>query len=227
MTAHTTTIYLIRHAEAEGNIREVFQGHYDGQISEKGHLQLRALAERCKELPFDAVYASPLSRAYETAKAANRYHNLPIVTLDGLKEINGGVFEGNYWSELPTLFPEAYSLWQNSHHDFEVEGGESMRAVFARISGTIDGIAQKHAGQTVAVVSHGCAIRNYLCYAQGWPIERVSEVPWADNTAISRIEYDRGNRPRVVWMNDASHLSDENSTLAHQIWWRENTEDTK
>ena len=55
-----TEIYLIRHAQAEGNTYRIMQGHWDGGVTAHGRLQIRALAERLKEIPFDAVYASDL-----------------------------------------------------------------------------------------------------------------------------------------------------------------------
>ena len=90
-----TTVYLIRHAQAEGNEKRLFQGHYNGAVSEMGWKQLEQLAEYGKKLPLDAVYSSPLDRAMETAKAVNKYHNHTIRVRDGLIEINGGVWEGN------------------------------------------------------------------------------------------------------------------------------------
>ena len=89
-----TTLYLVRHCEAEGNTARVFQGSIDRDISPNGQKQLDRLAERFRDVPLAAVYSSPLLRAYKTAQAVNRYHGLPIVTDDRLKEINGGVWEG-------------------------------------------------------------------------------------------------------------------------------------
>ena len=172
----TTTLYLVRHAEAEGNWRRTFQGHSNSDVSEKGYRQLEYLARRFADIPLDAVYASPLKRAYETAKAIDRAAGLPIVTDDGLMEINGGAFEGVPFAELPLRFPVEEARWDNEPWAFEAPGGESMRHVYERMRDTIGRIVRTHAGGTVAVASHGCAIRNYLCHAQGWPIERIGEV---------------------------------------------------
>ena len=68
-----TTLYLIRHAEAEGNIERRFQGHYNGKISENGEKQLRYLKKRFRKIHLNAVYTSPLSRAVATADAVNYY----------------------------------------------------------------------------------------------------------------------------------------------------------
>ncbi len=218
-----TTVYLVRHAEAQGNTLRIFQGHTDAPISDKGYQQLALLRERFHDIPLDAVYASPLERTRETAKAVNYYHNLPIHYDAGLKEINGGLFEGRRWEDLPTLFPEAYGLWENDFSRFEVEKGESMRQVYDRMRRTVDGIVQKEAGKTIAIVSHGCAIRNFLCYAQGLPLERIADVGWCDNTAVSKLVYKDGGY-RVEYINDASHLPHELSTVRHQRWFNPDAE---
>ena len=74
----TTTLYLVRHAEAEGNWKRTFQGHIDSEVSEKGWTQLDYLARRFEQVRLDAVYSSPLKRAWATAEAINRFAGLPI-----------------------------------------------------------------------------------------------------------------------------------------------------
>ena len=169
----TTTLYLVRHAEAEGNWRRTFQGHSNSDVSEKGYRQLEYLARRFAEIPLDAVYSSPLKRAYETARAIDRAAGLPIVTDDDLMEINGGVFEGVPFAELPLRFPVEEARWDNEPWAFEAPGGESMRSVYERMRGAIGRIVRAHAGGTVAVASHGCAIRNLMRLWQLRPGEKV------------------------------------------------------
>lgn len=215
-----TTVYLIRHAEAMGNINEIFQGHTDAELSPKGIKQLECLKERFREIEYDAIFASPLIRTMQTAEAVNYYHQLPIITDRGLIEINGGVFEGKPWCELPKLYPEAYTLWEKNHAKFAVEGGESMEEVYNRITLTVTKLAARNYGKSVALVSHGCAIRNFLCYAGDLPHREIDRVEWSDNTAISKIEFDENLKPTIVFQNDASHLNYEMSTLEHQRWWK-------
>ncbi len=215
-----TRIVLIRHCEAQGNHERIFQGRTDADISENGKEQLMALAERCQKILLDAIYSSPLKRAYKTAEAANLHHNLPIKTMEDLAEINGGHWEGVRWHCLPKLFPEEYKAWEDAPHDFAPKGGESMKQVFDRIWNAIMAIVEENRGKTVAVVSHGCAIRNFLCRAKGLPIEKLNDIGWCDNTAISIIDFDEENRPRIMLLNDASHLTKEISTFAKQDWWR-------
>ena len=221
-----TRIYLVRHAEAEGNVMRIFQGHIDADISPRGALQLQRLSERFARTAFDAVVASPLRRAYKTAEALNSRHGLYIRTDNALMEINGGCFEGQPWERLPALYPALHDAWENRPWDFEPKNGESMRHVYARMRDALAALAKAHAGGAVCVVSHGCAIRNYLCFAHGWPIERLGDVPWCDNTAVSVIDYDDGGKPHIIEENDASHLDESVSTFATQDWWHPTGKET-
>lgn len=216
-----TSVYLIRHAEALGNVNNFFQGRTDCDISPKGEIQLEYLKERFKNIQFDSLYSSPLIRAVKTAEAVNYYHKLPIIKKDGLMEINGGVFEGEEWSKLPSMFPEAYDLWKYHAPHFEVENGESMKQVYERITSTVKEIVNENIGKTVAVVSHGCAIKNFLAFANNSCIEGICDIGWSDNTAVSKILFDDSMKVSVEFQNDSSHLPAEASTLNVQTWWRD------
>ena len=215
----TTTLYLVRHCEAMGNIRRIFQGHTDEEISENGRCQLLRLTERFRNVSLDAVYSSPLRRAMRTAEAINGGHALEIVQDRRLIEINGGVWEGKPWKALPVLCPVQSYKWNRTPWDFHPRKGEAMREVYARMEAVLSDIAAAHSGGTEAVASHGCAIRNALCWAKGWPIERLNEVGWCDNTGVSVLRFEDG-RVELLLENDNSHLSEELSTFAKQTWWK-------
>ncbi len=212
-----TKIYLVRHAEALGNVREFFQGRTDCEVSERGEKQLECLAEHFKNIPIEAIYSSPLKRTLSTAAAVNKYHDLPIQKYEGLIEINGGVWEGKPWADLPKLYPVEYGLWKNRMEDFYIEDGEKMTEVFDRMKSAMDRIAAENEGKTIAVVSHGCALRNFLCYAMGKPISALKDVGWSDNTAVSLVEYESGV-PKIIFKNNNEHLPDELSTLSRSRW---------
>ena len=100
-----TTIYLIRHAEAEGNLFRRAQGHWNGKITPLGKKQIDALAERFKDVRLDAVYSSDLDRAKETAGALLRGRALELRTTRELREIHMGVWEGDSWGNSATSGP--------------------------------------------------------------------------------------------------------------------------
>lgn len=215
-----TRIILVRHCEAAGNLNRRFQGHTNAEVTENGKKQLELLALRMRNVKIDYLYSSPLKRAYATAEAINQFHHLPIYVEADLMEINGGYWEGGPWNEFSTLYPEDYDLWENQPWKFAPRDGEPMVHVFERMKSCVDRIAGEHPGKTVCIATHGCAIRNFLCYAGGKPIEELNSVEWCDNTAVSVVEYDDSFVPHIVSQNDASHLNPEVSTFEKQDWWR-------
>ena len=79
-----TTLYIVRHCQSAGNLSGRFQGRFDAPVSETGEKQLELLSLRFRNEHLDAIYTSPLVRAYRTAEAINRFHNLPIQVCQGL-----------------------------------------------------------------------------------------------------------------------------------------------
>ena len=79
-------------------------------------------------------------------------------------------------------------------------------------------LAQKYCRKTVCIATHGTAIRVLLCYFYGWPLERLNDVVWCDNAAITIVTYENGSFTVRV-DGDNEHLKDI-STLAKQDWWR-------
>lgn len=215
-----TTVYLIRHCEAEGNAYGLFHGHTDGDITPRGALQLEKLKERCRDIPFTAIYSSPLTRTMKTAQAVNGYHELPIIPEPGIIEINGGLFEGHRWDDLDVMFPKEFDLWKNHFHAFNIDGGESTQSVFQRMKDTIYRVIRENKGGVIGLVSHGCAIRCFLCHARGLNLERIHEIPLSDNTGITRIEFSNTYEPMIIYENDAEHINNDPLTKAPLMWWR-------
>lgn len=222
-----TKVYFIRHAEAQGNVEEFFQGRTDCEISEKGKLQLEYLAKRFEMIDYDAIYSSPLKRAMATANAVNRRLKLPITERDGLIEIHGGVWEGMYWTDIEKKYPTEHNIWKNDMKNFYVEGSERMSEVYERMIKIVTQIVRENEDRTVVVVSHGCALRNYLSYAEFGSPDRLGDVGWSDNTAVSLVEYDDELRPKIIFKNDSSHLPPEASTLAFSHWSKYDEKETK
>ncbi len=204
-----TELYIVRHCEASGNVSRVFQGIADTDITECGAMQLERLAERFKDIKIDAIYSSPLKRAYKTAEAINKYHGLPIIKEDKLIEIDGGEIEGLCWENFDITHPVLEYNWNMRPDLFHPKGGESMKSVYKRSWEVVLKIVAENEGKVVAVASHGCTIRNIICHALGKKIEALRTVPWADNTGIFLLRFNGNELPEIVLHNDYSHLSAE------------------
>ena len=213
-----TRVYFVRHAEAWGNVNEYFQGHIDSDLTERGIAQLEMLSERFKDISFDEIYSSPLKRTIGTTQAANKYHTASIQIDERLIEINGGEWEGVKWAELKEKYPEQLDKWENRMWEFSTDKGESMQNVYNRMYEAVGDIVKKNSGKTIVIVSHGCAIRNYLSYAEFGDIKNLADVGWSDNTAVSMVEYDENLAPTLIFKNDSTHLTEDISTLAHSQW---------
>lgn len=201
-----TTIYLIRHAEAEGNLYRIAQGQYNSGITTRGRQQIHALARRFLNIHVDAVYSSDLYRACVTASAIYKLKNLPLHRCPNLREICVGEWEGKTWGEIARDQPEQLRNFTRSLHLWHVDQCESPQHVQDRMLDALHSILDAHEGQTVAVVSHGCAIRLLLSALEGESLEELSGST-GENTAVSRIEAE-GDQIRVVFRDDSSHLQD-------------------
>lgn len=219
-----TKIYLIRHAEAEGNLYRRIQGHWDGRITPRGLMQIDALAERFRAVPLDALYSSDLQRTRMTAGAITRYHALELQTTPRLREICMGAWEGRPWGDVEYEQPEQMHFFNNDPDRWCVPGGEPFAAVQQRMSDVLLELAQRHNGQTIAVVSHGMAIRAYICAVLGVPSTEIPKIPHGDNTAVTLVCMENG-KATLEYYNDNSHLPPELSTFNRQTWWKDESPD--
>ena len=190
----TTRVYLIRHAQAEGNIQRRFQGHTDAGLTPAGEKQLEYLKKRCAEFRFDAAYSSPLTRAKQTALAAIGDRDLELRIEPRLIEMNIGELENVPYAELTVRFAEDFRLWTNEPHRFAAPGGETMKQVYDRTYAAITDIVRANEGKNVLVVSHGCAMRAML------PPDRCrNSTTMRTSTAFPAPRTDSGSRPRSGW----------------------------
>jgi broad specificity phosphatase PhoE len=203
-------LYLIRHAQATGNLLRLFQGTTDTDLTDEGKRQLRFLTERFRDIPIDIIASSDLHRAMLTAAAVNTHHRKAIVPTKLLREIDGGEWEGCDINTFPEKFPEESRLWEEDPAHFAAPGGETMEQVFTRVSSVIEKLKTECDGKSVAVVSHGCAVRNMLCYLKYGSIEHLNDVQWSKNTGVTCAEF-TGGVWKIWFENDISHLPEEDN----------------
>jgi probable phosphoglycerate mutase len=214
-----TTIYLTRHAEAEGNVYRRCHGIYDSMLTPKAWEQLPYIAKRFDDVPLSAVYASALYRARHTAKAIADRKGMKVIIRPELHEIDMGDWEDLTWAVLPRRYPKEFAIWNARPWECQVPGGETVMQAGDRVLAELHRIAAQHDGQEIAVVSHGSAIRSILCRVLRLPPEKIGEIGWGDNTCVAKLIFQDGNVHAEYW-NDASHLPQELSTFA-SIGWKD------
>ena len=111
-----TRLYIIRHAEAEGNLYRIAQGQYNSILTDRGWQQVAALEKRFADIPIDAVYSSDLYRTCATASAIYKPKGLPLRRSKALREICVGPWEQKTWGELAREEPEQLEFFNRQLH---------------------------------------------------------------------------------------------------------------
>ena len=215
-----TRIFLIRHAEAEGNLFRCAQGQYEGLITPRGFAQIKALKKRFEDKQIDCVYSSDMIRTQVTSTAITDSRNIPLTITTELREVCMGNWEGVAWGDIEYLYPEMCKNFGLDPANWQNEGSESYENVIKRVTGFINKAAQEHDGQTIALFTHGFAIRSFLCRLMGYASNESIKLPYCDNTAVALLTYDNGDFT-IEYQGDNSHLSEDESTFASQKWWRD------
>ncbi|MBN2002341.1 MAG: alpha-ribazole phosphatase [Anaerolineae bacterium] len=197
-------LFLVRHGETIWNAAGRYQGHVDVPLSEVGRAQAEALARRLAGEHLDAIYASDLSRAHETAKAIAAQHDLPVSLDLRLREMSFGKWEGMTFAQMEDEFPDEVAWWNADRLNRAPPGGETLGDGTARIQSVLDDVVRRHQDQTVVLVAHGGPLKLLLCLLLNKPPREFWQFRM-DNTALSEIEwYHLG--PRIRRLNDTYHL---------------------
>ena len=144
-----TTLLIARHGETDWNREGRWQGWADPPLNETGRAQARRLADELRETSFDAVYASDLRRAFETAEILAAPHGVAVVADAGLREIDIGSWSGLTRPEIEARFPNG-----------ERPDGETHEQHGTRVRAAVVRIARRHLGERILLVTHGGTIRS-------------------------------------------------------------------
>ncbi len=217
----TTRVLLVRHGATELTAEDRFSGAIGADLSKEGRSQAGQLAERLCHVGITAAYASPLSRAMETARILAAPHGLPVTQHAELREISHGHWEGLTRREVEQRYGDEYTDWETDPFTFAPEGGESGLSVLARALPVVREIVVAHPGQTVLVVSHKATIRILLCSllgidARGYR-DRLDQSP----ACLNVLDFKGPVRARLMLFNDISHYRDQprHPEANLSTWW--------
>lgn len=180
----TTTFFLVRHA-AHGHLDRTLCGRMPGvRLGEEGRAQAEALAPRLARERLDAIYASPLERAQETAAPVAARAGLPLQTLPALNEIEFGEWSGRSFEELHG--DPRWAAWNTARHVTRPPGGETILEAQARAVGALEALRARHGEARLALVSHSDVIKLVIAYALGLAPEAMGrfEISPASISAI-------------------------------------------
>lgn len=195
-------VYLIRHGETDYNRDGRLQGALPVPLNDNGRVQAQALGLHLKRQSIEAIFTSPLSRAQETADLIGQILNASIVADKRLQEINFGQFEGLTHAQIEEEYEDEYRMWNAGDMLYAVPGGESRRSVQSRMTQAWEDITSQNGYDTVAIVSHGAALKILLHHV----FYRLPNISLR-NTSITTL-----SRFRHIWeiesFAETPHLND-------------------
>lgn len=202
-----TTLYLVRHGETDNNKSGCFNGCGSNQsLNETGKQQAACLAAPFAEIAPDVLYASPLARATETARALCGELSLDIIPADALREMDMGDFEGVPFVEAEKVRPGLLHDWFHHPDRVFMPNGERFEEVRDRAVAALAEIVQKNRGKRIAVVAHGALLQLALSAFLGLPIVRRKQIPHLHNTGYYVLEIEDDGEFRVPRFNCCDHL---------------------
>jgi len=203
-------ILLVRHGETPWNREGRYQGRTDIPLSETGQAQVATLGKRLAHVPIKIAYASPLSRAKNTAEAILAGRNACPLWLDaGLLEISHGEWEGKLASDVELSHAEMFGVWKTAPGRNSPAGpkAETLGDVETRAWSVLEkACAELGPDDTALIAAHDAVNRVLLCRVLGIPLERV----WSFRQAPASLNVLAGPslaELQVVRLNDSEHVA--------------------
>lgn len=196
-------LHCVRHGESVWNAEGRLQGHLEVPLSPRGLRQAEATAEALLGQSIEALYASPLRRARQTAEVIARRLGLPVRFDDRLKEIDVGRFQGRLRAELAREEAEVLARWASGDPDCPLPGGESRRQVAER--GQAAFAAIHRAGHRCAlVVAHGTILLSTIKALAGLALEGPPRS--LQNASITTVRWPRHGPLEILAIDQVAHL---------------------
>ena len=176
-------ILLARHGETAENRERRFQAQKDVPLNDTGREQARALAGQAQDEGLVALYASPLSRARETADIVGDAVGLEPRLDDRLKEVDVGEWQDRLKDDIARDEPDAWAAFMAAGEQWRFPGGESFAEHQERVVAALVDITQRRELPAL-VVCHRGVIRLALAAAAGDPGAGGREIPNASMVTL-------------------------------------------
>jgi broad specificity phosphatase PhoE len=199
-----TDIYVVRHGQTAWNKEEIFRGRTDVPLNEMGLKEASLAAEFFRGREVQAIYSSPLSRAWQTAGKIAEVVRREVVSLDGINDMSFGAWEGQPLRNVQKNDSERYNQWGEAPHLVKIPGGETLDDVRLRAMAALEEVIRSHAGASIVLVSHRVINKVLICGILGLDNSHFWQIG-QDTTAINLIQHRHG-RYVLSLMNESCHL---------------------
>lgn len=179
----------------------------DVLLSDAGRDQARRLGDRLATEELAAVYASPMKRTIETAQLASSAQACDVTTVDGLREIAHGRWEGMLRAEVEQQFSQEYTRYESDPFSFAPLGGETGLQVIARALPALLEIVERHTNERILIVSHKATIRLLLSSLLGFDARKYRDRLDQSPAALNILDFKNLANARLTLFNDTSHYT--------------------
>lgn len=196
------TVLLVRHATTASTGKRLGGWTSGVHLDDRGRAQAEAVGERLVDHEVAAVYASPLERTQETAKAIASACGLRVRTRRGIGEVDYGE-----WTDRPLGTLRRRKDWQVIQHTpsrFTFPGGESIRAAQSRAVEQVEALVAEHRDDTIVAVSHADVIKAAVAHFLGMPLDTFQRIH-VQPASITTVVLADGAPPVVAGLNDTAH----------------------
>jgi broad specificity phosphatase PhoE len=210
----TTRILLVRHGDTEASRGDRFTGAQDIPISKDGRIHASELATRLARYPIDAIFASSMQRAIETAEFIARVHGLEVTPVPDLREMDHGTWDGKTRDEILQQFGAApVAEYDRDPYHFTPPGGESGESVLKRAVPALQQLVRQHPNQTILAVAHKTTNRLLICKFIGLDPTRYRDTLAQRPACLNVLSFPNENEAQLLLLNDISHyaMSDSSS----------------
>ena len=183
-----TRVHLVRHGEVSREWHDRIYGQLDVPLSTAGQAQAEALGRRMDAMPIDAVYASDLSRAFDTASALARPHGLPVKAVRAFREASFGHWQGQSWAEILERHGDEVRARSADFGGAKMKDGESLVELAARVLPALREIVMRHQGESVIVATHGGVTRVILADALGMNYSACARIEQS-HCCLNTLDY--------------------------------------
>lgn len=190
-------LLVVRHGYTVTNATRRYTGQLDAPLTNEGKSQAQRLATYlAASEKIDAIYASDLSRAIDTAAPTAAHFGLDITPMPELREIDVGEWTGMPFEEVDRGYKAHPQLLEDITYPYP--GGESFLDLYLRTERALTKILAENEGKTVMIVTHAGGVRCISCMATGDPYTMARKHPAIANTAMDIYLYENGKLTQVA-----------------------------
>ncbi len=197
---------LIRHGETDSTQEDRYTGWRDIDLSAEGVDHATDLGVRLKAFNISAIYSSTMHRAMKTAQLIAASHALLVKTVEGLREIDHGHWDGLTRQEVEQQFPGEYEQYEKDPANFRPGGGESALDVLNRAAPALLEIVRAHPDAAVAVVAHKATNRILIAHFIGVDLSGYRAKLAQRPACLNVLDFKDEQHIQLFLLNDVSHI---------------------